>query len=531
MKKILYIIIAALALTFTSCGNWLDVNSDPNKVTSVENSLIIPSMELNVLNTYGFYGHMMGSYFAQQYAIKPGGPQYLGLAHWDTSDSTPLAANFTNYFYQDAYTKVCNNAQIVKADAEANGKWGDYLLATVLRVFVIQNMVDAIGEIPYSEALNTANLNPKYDEGQEIYAGLLAELDNALAKVSADDKVSDNMVFNSSSDVANWVKFANALKLRILMREYAKVPAAKAALDALVAENNFPTSDIAYAGCWQNQAGLDNPVFSEVVRKRGDLATGRTIEICANMAVTATMNEVNDARIAVKFIPSAAHGNTYEGGFIDEQMSKEIGAKYVDADTYAELNLTYDSPVYLITVAEINFFLAEYYAKVTPDAAKAKAAYEAAIEASFATHGVAGADNIYGAGKKYAWNAAKADELIGIQKWIHLACVNGFESWCEIRRIGYPAFGASTGKQIYDKWVELAKANVTANKPDPTPTAAELIAAGVYTPGTIYTPTYVATGLPDNTMIARLAYPHYSTDRNANAPKNKAATEKVFWAK
>lgn len=529
MKKIIYSTFVVLALVMSSCGKWLDVNSDPNAVTEVDNGLIIPSMELNLLNTYGFYGHMMGSFFSEQYAIKPGGPQYLGLAHWDTSDATPLTANFTNYFYQDAFTKVCNNAKTIIERATEAEEWGDVLAATVLRVFAIQNMVDGIGEIPYSEALNTSNLNPVYDDGQAIYAGLVAELDDALGKVSASDKVSDNMLFSSSSDVANWIKFANALKLRILMRESGAVDV-KSQLASLIAANNFPTSDLAYAGCWANQAGLDNPVYSEVVRKRGDIATGRTIEISAHMAVASAMNEVGDARIAAKFIPSAGHGNTFEGAFIDEQQSKEVGAGYVDADTYAELNLKYNTPVYLITVAEIQFFLAEYYATIAPDAAKAKAAYEAAIDASFASHGVAGASTIYGSGK-YAWNAAKATEIIGIQKWIHLACLNGFESWCELRRLGYPAFNAKTGKEIYDTWEALAKANVAASASDPTPTTADLVAAGVYTPGTIITPVYVAGGIGNNTLLARLPYAHYSTDRNASAPEGKSAVTKIFWAK
>ena len=529
MKKLVYILSIALALSVSSCGKWLDVNSDPNAVTDVENGLIFPSMEMNLLNIYGFYGHIMGSYFSEHYAIKPGGPQYLGLAHWDTSDATPLAANWTNYFYQDAITKVCNNAKTILARAEASESWGEYLAATVMRVFAYQLLVDGIGEVPFSEALNTSNLNPKYDDGKDIYAALIKELDDALGKVSASDKVCDNMLFKSDTEAGNWIKFANALKLRLLMRERSKVDV-KAQLDALVAGNNFPTSDLVYAGCWTNQAGLDNPVFSEVIRKRGNLGTGRTIEICAHMAIAAAMNEVDDPRLPAKFIRSAGHGNTWEGDFIDEQQSKEISAKLVDEDTYAELNLKYDTPVYLLTVAETQFFLAEYYAKVSPDAAKAKAAYEAAIDASFATHKVSGADAIYGAGKKYAWNAAKAEELIGIQKWIHFACINGFESWCEMRRLGYPEFNAKTGKEIYDKWKELATANVAASKPDPTPTAGDLVAAGVYTIGKIITPVNVE-GVDNNTLLARLPYPHFSTDRNNNAPASKKPTDKVFWAK
>lgn len=529
MKKIVYILSIALALIVSSCSKWLDVNSDPNAVTEVDNELIFPAVELNLLNTYGFYGHMMGSYFSEHYAIKPGGPQYLGLAHWDTSDATPLTANFMNYFYMGVLTRVGNNTKIIRESASDSEAWGDYLAATVLRVFAYQMLVDAMGEVPYTDALNTSKLNPSYDEGKDVYAALVDELDDALGKVSASDMVSDNMLFASSSDVNNWIQFANALKLRILMREYGKVDV-KSKLDALVAENNFPTTDLAYTKGWLNQAGQDNPVFSEVIRKRGNLGTGRTIEICAHMAIAAAMNEVSDPRLPAKFIRSAGHGNTWEGGFIDEQQSKEIGAGLVDEDTYAELNLKYNTPIYLLTVAETQFFLAEYYAKVSPDAAKAKAAYEAAIDASFATHGVSGADAIYGAGKKYAWNAAKAEELIGIQKWVHFACINGFESWCEMRRLGYPEFNAKTGAEIYAKWRELATANVAASKADPTPTVAELVAAGVYTIGKIITPVYVE-GVGNNTLLARLPYPHYSTDRNNNAPAQKKPTDKVFWAK
>ena len=51
---------------------------------------------------------------------------------------------------------------------------------------------------------------------------------------------------------------------------------------------------------------------------------------------------------------------------------------------------TFDMPVYLITVSEIEFFKAEYYARYG-SAADAQAHYAAAIEASFASANVDGA--------------------------------------------------------------------------------------------------------------------------------------------
>jgi hypothetical protein len=197
--------------------------------------------------------------------------------------------------------------------------------------------------------------------------------------------------------------------------------------------------------------------------------------------------------------------------------------------------MKYDTPVYLISLSEIYFFLSEYYEKVKNNAVQAKAYYEAAIVESFKTAGLTAADAAsviaaYPYGSSPAAGAGSNDRNLGIQKWVALACINGFESWCELRRLGYPAFNAKTGAEIYAKWDELATANVTANKPNPTPLAQDLIDAGVYTTGTIFTPVYVV-GLEANTLLGRLPYVTSSRTTNSNVPKQKNASDKVFWAK
>lgn len=528
MKRVLIFLTATvLALPFTSCKEWLDINYDPNAVPTVNNGLILPVIELNMMNVYGFYCHVPASYFAEQWAVMPGGPNTLAQSHWDTTTGTNTA-NMANNIYRYTDIRIQNNAKIIRDAAAANGQWGDYLAATVMRVFGYQILVDAFGETPYSEALDTKIVAPKYDDGKDVYAGLVAELDEALSKVGATDEVCNNMLFAGSTSVQNWIEFANALKLRILMRESGVVDV-KSQLAELVNNNVFPGIDLCYDNCWANQAGKNNPAYETYVRTIGNIKTGRTIDLVAHMALTATMSEVNDQRLAAKFNASVNY-NTYEGGFIDEQMSKEITAKYVSANSWAEPKLNYNSPVYLITVAETKFLLAEYYVKFGNDAAKAKQNYQEAIDASFATSRVTGSSAIYATGAKYAWNASKADELIGIQKWIALAGLNGFESWCELRRLGYPAFNSKTGKEIYDVWVAKAKARLDSGASNPTPTAQELIDAGVYTTGTIFTPTYVV-GLPINTLLGRLRYVTSSSAVNTNMPEQKDPATKVFWAK
>jgi hypothetical protein len=167
--------------------------------------------------------------------------------------------------------------------------------------------------------------------------------------------------------------------------------------------------------------------------------------------------------------------------------------------------------VYLITVSEVEFFLAEYYARYGGDA---EAHYKAAVDASFASADATGASDIYKSGAAYAWDNSDWKHLIGIQKWVALGGTNNFEAWCELRRLKFPAFGTVTGAQIYD----VSKAAATAYNPD-------LLVAG-----TLYTPIDFNTDLGAGKVLQRFRYAESSSSRNSNTPANKGDDKPVFWA-
>ena len=164
-------------------------------------------------------------------------------------------------------------------------------------------------------------------------------------------------------------------------------------------------------------------------------------------------------------------------------------------------------PVYLITVAETEFFLAEYYAR-NGNAGEAQAHYEAAIAASCETAGVAGteADVI----AQFPYNNAEYKKSIGISKWIALAGTNCFEAYTETRRLHYPAFGAVKGDQMYSG------------------SGAQNTAA--YVAGTLYTPFQVDGVVGDNHMLERFPYAESSQSRNTNTPEFKGYTTPIFWS-
>ena len=499
MKKILTIIAAVATLSLSSCNKFLDVNHSPNspEESQATMEMVMPAAEMALSSYYGDIFRIVGGYLSQHYAHCFGTSNYVAFSQF-TVNSTSISRGYT-YLNHSAIA----NATFVRDKAAEQEMWGTYLAATCIRVFSYAALVDAFGETPYSEAnKGKENLSPKFDEGKDVYAGLVAELEDALSKAKPEDPVTTNLLYNGEN-AANWIKFANALLFKLLMRESAKVDV-QAKLDALVAEGNFPTANVAWTCFTNDESGKANPFYQE------EFATyfGSTqINVGMNVAIYAAMNDYNDARLAKYF--SKNKNGAYWGSISGYNMST---SENYQTSVFCRPNMKFDSPVYLISFAELNFFLSEYYQK-KGDNTNAKKYYEAAIEASFTDAGLTAADAAVAiAAYPYSTAADTYAKNLGIQKWIALCGINNFESWCEIRRIGYPAFGGKKATDIY---------NFTGDNLDMT----------VLTPGELYTPYQVEAQLGADKIAQRWPYAQAAINYNVNCPPVKGPTEKVFWAK
>lgn len=492
----------ALAGAFTSCDSYLDINDNPNAVTVSQVSAgdIFPGCEGAFMNIYGGTWNYMGAFQSWMYAQSGAVWQWGQIARGDVTNTTATNG------YDNVYRNVLSNAALVMEKAEASEDWGTYLAAVTLRVAALQMIVDAIGDAPYSEAIDLTNQTPKYDKAEDIYKGLVEEIDYALAKPIATGSLTcTNFLLGASATGADWIKVANAVKLKVLMRENGVVDV-KNELSALMKEDNFPTSDVAWKGIFAKEQYKCNPFWGQFTD------TGnRDPWVQMNIASQKVYESAGDARMQVYFKPT--EDGSYVGWLSGCYPGNQFAQGYKDLTKVSGANLHYDDPVYLITVAEIEFFKAEYEARYG-SASAAKTHYENAIKASFSkTAGLSEAD---AAGVIAAWpydqnNWAKS---IGIQKWIHLTGVNGFEGWCELRRLKYPAFGVS-GDQLIKQ-----EQNATYNL--------DLLEAG-----TIYTtPSWERDAqLPANTVIQRWITPDSSAKNNPNAPAPVAITVPLFWAK
>ena len=497
MKKILTLIFLVAAGFLTSCTDFLDINKDPNSPSeeNMTSDMVFPSAEMNLAVSYGDFLRIVGGYYAQHYSQLTGTSNYLDYSQFK------MSATRSSGTYTQLNSRVLGNLEFVRNYASQHEDWGSYLAATALRAFTYQTLVDCYEQVPYREALDATNPTPKYDEGLDIYNGILAELDAALAKASGNESVCTNFLLPSAT-AREWVSFAKALKLKILMR-LSGAANIQQQLDELVTEGDFPTADIAFENCWEDANGKANPFYTEEI---GSYTTTQ-YNVSLNLALQATMADCGDARLEAFFDPNSSGAYTGAISGVNFSVSaSEHGAAY-----WCRPAVRYNSPVYLLTVAETEFFLAEYYAKKT-QMTEAKAHYEAAIDASFASAGIAGADAVYGVGAKYEWKDAEYQRLIGTQKWIALSGTNNFEAWCELRRLGYPAFGEKTGSDFYN--VQSGALDVTT-----------------YVPGTLYTPITVNTDLGAGKILQRFPYANSSSSRNENTPDYKGDATPMFWVK
>jgi len=120
---------------------------------------------------------------------------------------------------------------------------------TIFRVLLFSYMTDYYGDVYYTEALKGREgiLYPKYDKQADIYTGLLGELENATNLISeGSESISSTYDLMYTGDKAKWLKFANSVRLRLLMRASAKLSDAGNQMTTIVGN------------------GSANPVFSSV---------------------------------------------------------------------------------------------------------------------------------------------------------------------------------------------------------------------------------------------------------------------------
>jgi len=260
MKKIFITFSVICAISAGCKKGYLDINNNPNSPDNASPELVLPNA-MNVtasrqINAYTFISGWMG-----QWAI--------------SGSYAPSNSNFTTYrettdFGNGIWTNIYNNLQdyeYVRTAAHDQGKPFFEGVAMIMKSYEYQQLVDMFGNVPYTSSLqNVQVILPTYDDAATIYADLIDKIDAGIELI----KTSGGQGANSSNDimfmgnVANWIKFANSLKLRILMRQSeVKADYVKSKISAIVQEGTgFLSVEANINPGYQNATGKQNPFWS-----------------------------------------------------------------------------------------------------------------------------------------------------------------------------------------------------------------------------------------------------------------------------
>lgn len=426
-KKFLKTIIGVVLIGLgTSCTkNFEEINIDPNNPADPTTELLIS----NVIRHIGEQGSGIAGWAKDLY------PQYAAEIQY-TSESRfqDKYYDFSPYYngpLLDAQTVIDLNSDEATVELPYVKKGGDpenqIAIARILKAFYYLHMTDRWGMLPYSEALKGKDvLTPKYDSQEEIYNSLFSELKEAGDQINLEGEIFGDILFDGN--LQRWKTWANTLRMVAALHLSEINPTLgesefESALNDGVIASNEENVYFKYLSDANNQNPLYNNYF---VGSRTDYAVSE--------AIVDRLTDLDDPRLEIYANPTVI-GGRYVGmpyGLVeaDDNLNQEtvslVGSKFTAQDYWLPIH----------TFAQVQFMKAEASLKgwIAGDAATF---YKEGIEASMEQHEVT-APAAYFSQSGVAFNQTNGLELIITQKWIANYQANGYESWVDWRRTGFP---------------------------------------------------------------------------------------------
>jgi hypothetical protein len=409
----------AIAFLFSSCDQQLDINNDPNEPTNVPNSTLLSSAEVHLGYTIGGEAYRMPANIVQHYAGHRGQPNEYARYFITPASTDGLWTNIYD---------ILVDFRAVELEAEKTNDKVYIGIAQILQAYTFSVATDIFGDIPFNESLKLSqNINPSYDKQETIYPALISLIDKGLTNVTSStpgiNPGTADVIYGGNA--IKWAQFGNSLKLRLLNHLSKKNPAA-----SLTFLQTNPGLIITSA----NDAKvtfLSNPASANPIHQF-DVLSGRKDNAVANTIVD-KMKALSDPRIPVYFAPvkNGALAGQYLGnapGKDDDDSGETRFSRTGPA--YASIN----SPVKLLSAAEVHFIIAEIYYRAA-NATAASTAYTSAITEDFASLGLASSTASYLANPLVTYNGSL--DRIMEQKWITMFQGSN-ESWVDWRRTGFP---------------------------------------------------------------------------------------------
>lgn len=416
MKKI-FISIIALSLLTSCTRGFEEMNTDKDNFTeaTLTAKLLLP----NIL--YQFADYQVSNNFNLAMKVS----QQMVYIQYVQADTYNWTANdaYWNFFSQLQNLNDLENIGIKTERPQYQG------VAKVLKAMMFTEISDAYGAVPMSEAgENSAKiLTPKYDSQEEIYQqanDLLKEANTLLKNTSG---VDGDQLF--SGDTLKWRKFANSLRLRLLLKMMNKTNVSAEITEIYNNPTEFPIFESNQDAAVYKYSGVGNDVSPLSIGR------GRFYEIEQLAALSTTMldmtNKYSDPRIDTWYSkpqnsPNGSHAAIKPGIYSTDFKNISM----LNANFFT--NATLIKGIYM-SYSELQFILAEMAEKGWVSG-QAKTHYDNGVTASFEYWETPmPADYLTQTAAYTTGNLT----LIAEQKWL-ANFWNGFEAWNDFKRTGLP---------------------------------------------------------------------------------------------
>ncbi len=450
MKKNILIILVTVALLGSSCEDFLSVNEvNPNSASEVAPKLVLPAAIKSVAATMNNPRRFDFVYLWHGlWSISAGYSQPQALVQYKL-----LNSNYQNAF-RELYTTGANFDLIEKSSTDPKDAYYD-AIAKIMKVYIFQNLVDCWGDVPYADAFQAPEiLKPTYSKQKDIYEDLVKQLDAAI-KLIQDAPVTVNQITGASDimyagDMDLWARFANTLKLRILLHQVDMDGRAAYITSALAT-----TATVGYLGAGDGgmvnpgfliSEGKMNPFYETFYNASGTSQSDGVTYYFAGKDAIDFLKSTNDSRLSKFYNPYS--GSSFEGnyfGTLPSGLTPAAGTSrlgYVK-DVVGTMIGTPTKSSPLLTDFESLFIQAEAVERGMI-AGDAKALYDGAVTQSYLYMGLSSGDaSDYLTQPKKETNydvAVDPIDLILTQKWVALNGIAPVEIWTDYRRTGIPSF-------------------------------------------------------------------------------------------
>ena len=438
MKKIgLIILVFSL---FAACSDLEDLNKNVKDFAVVSGVSLyngatrqlinnMSSTSVNVNNTNTWMQHLANTTYADESRydmVTRGVPQF-----------------YNNVQYRLVLMNYKEAARVLETEPLAGisqaQRDNQLAIVEIMSVLAWSNLVEIFGDIPYTQALDANKYpTPVYDDGLTIYKDLIVRLNAALAKLNTSvagmPTGYDNINPSTPAGTVKWIRFANALKLRMGIMLADKEPAYAKTIVEAAAPNVYVAGEKTAMNYSASPPNQNQQYIDFVASGRDDyVVTSRLIDAMQPTTPASDILSVTvtDPRLAFY---ATQLGDVYKGGNYGQTNG------YTTSSHVNPINTAPNREWIIMDYVETEFLLAEAVERGFNVGGTAENHYNNAIRASIIYWGgtAAQADE-YMSQPSVAYSTAAGNwkQKIGTQAWIAYY-LRGFTSWNSWRRLDYP---------------------------------------------------------------------------------------------